>query len=76
MFDIWIEGTTPFGCGDKPTDIVFVLDASSSEGAANFHKQLDFMTDFVKQFDIGPSDVQVSLITFSSTAHSEFYLNT
>lgn len=68
--------TTPSECGDKPTDIVFVLDSSGSEGADNFHKQLDFMTDFVKQFDIGPSDVQVSLITFSSTAHNEFYLNT
>ena len=69
-------GYTPALCGGRATDIVFVLDSSSSEGSANFHKQLDFMTNFVKKFDIGPSDVQVGLITFSSYAHSAFYLNT
>ncbi|WAR18708.1 CO6A3-like protein [Mya arenaria] len=68
-------GTTPSPCGDHPADIVFLLDSSSSEGADNFQKQLDFMTNFVRQFDIGPSDVQVGLVTFSSSAHSEFYLN-
>ena len=70
-----LTGATPSICGDKPTDIVFILDSSSSEGATNFQKQLQFVSDFVKQFDIGPTDVQVGMITFSSYAHSEFYLN-
>jgi len=63
-------------CGDKPADIIFVLDTSSSEGAAHFQEELDFVSDFVKQFDIGPSDVQVGMVTFGTTAHSEFYLST
>lgn len=66
---------TPSECGDKPTDMVFIIDSSTSEGPVNFQKELDFMTDFVKEFDIGPSDVQVSLVTFSGTASSVFHLN-
>ena len=53
---------------------MFILDSSSSEGSDNFHKQLDFVTNFARQFDIGPSSVQIGLITFASTAHNEFYL--
>jgi len=34
------------------------------------------MTYFVRQFDIGPSDVQVSLIVYSSSGHTIFYLDT
>lgn len=55
---------------------MFVLDASSSEGSANFHKQVDFMTNFVNSFDVGPSSVQFALIVFGSSARTEFYLNT
>lgn len=48
------------GCGNKPTDIIFVLDSSASEGRTNFQKQVDFVRDFVYQFQIGPSAVQVT----------------
>ena len=40
---------------------MFVLDSSASEGSSNFHKQLDFVRDFVYQFNIGPKDVQVCI---------------
>ncbi|XP_033736275.1 collagen alpha-1(XII) chain-like isoform X2 [Pecten maximus] len=63
-------------CGSKPADIVFVLDSSGSEGADNFNKQLQFMTNFVTNFQIGPHDVQFGLVTFSIDAINEFYLNT
>ncbi|XP_033736270.1 collagen alpha-6(VI) chain-like isoform X1 [Pecten maximus] len=63
-------------CGTQPADIVFILDASGSEGHTNFNKQLQFMGDFVKQFQIGPQNVQVGLVTFSTSAHNEFYFNT
>ena len=35
-------------CGAKPADVVFVLDSSSSEGRANFQKQINFVKDFVQ----------------------------
>ncbi|KAL4238702.1 hypothetical protein ACF0H5_003409 [Mactra antiquata] len=63
-------------CGDKPADIVFLLDGSSSEGQANFQKQIDFVTNFVKSFDVGPSNVQFGLVVFSTAARTEFFLDT
>jgi len=47
------------GCANKPTDIVFLLDSSASEGRTNFQKQLIFVRDFLYQFQIGPDAVQV-----------------
>lgn len=38
----------PTSCEDSTADIVFVLDASSSEGSANFKKQLDFVTNLTE----------------------------
>ena len=69
------SGTTPHVCGSRPADIVFVLDSSSTVGQANFHKQLNFVNDFVKDFDVGLSAVQFGLVTYSDVAHNEFYLN-
>lgn len=52
------------------------MDSSGSEGGANFQKQLDFVGDFVKQFQIGPTSIQIGLVTFSNVAKNEFYFNT
>ncbi|KAJ8308221.1 hypothetical protein KUTeg_013095, partial [Tegillarca granosa] len=67
--------TTCKKCGNDPADIVFILDSSGSEGNANFQKQLDFVGDFVKQFQIGPTSIQIGLVTFSNVARNEFYFN-
>ncbi|XP_076097610.1 collagen alpha-5(VI) chain-like isoform X1 [Mytilus galloprovincialis] len=68
---------TPLGlCGAATADVVFVLDASSSEGSANFQKQVDFVKDFVKRYQIGPNNVQIGLVTFSTYASNQFYFNT
>lgn len=56
-------------------DIVFVLDASSSEGPLNFQKQLDFVSRVANDFQIGPNHVQIGMITFSDFPNLEFYLN-
>lgn len=56
-------------------DIVFILDSSSSEGAANFQKQLDFVKNFTSNFDIGHDKTQFSITTFSSAVHHQFWLN-
>uniref|UniRef100_K1PKC1 Collagen alpha-6(VI) chain n=1 Tax=Magallana gigas TaxID=29159 RepID=K1PKC1_MAGGI len=63
-------------CGDKPADIVFVLDASGSEGVENFKKELNFTAEFIKGFQVGPQHVQFGLVTFSNYGRSEFYFNT
>ncbi|XP_041351171.1 collagen alpha-4(VI) chain-like [Gigantopelta aegis] len=65
--------TTP--CASSTADIVFLLDSSGSEGPANFQKQLGFVGNFIKAFNIGPKDVQFSVVTFASTPKNEFYLN-
>ncbi|OWF36148.1 Collagen alpha-5(VI) chain [Mizuhopecten yessoensis] len=63
-------------CGDKPADIVFVLDSSESEKQVNFTKQVNFVYNFAKRFQIGPKNVQFSTVTFSSEIRNDFYLNT
>jgi collagen type VI alpha len=62
-------------CPFNPVDIVFVLDGSGSEGAANFNKQLMFVENITEQFEIGEDHTRVSLVTFGTGSHNEFYLN-
>jgi len=40
-------------CSHNKADIVFLLDASYSEGVDNFKKQLSFVINFTKAYDIG-----------------------
>jgi hypothetical protein len=40
-----------------------------------FNKQLEFVANFSNTVPIGPRDFQISVVTFSSDAHVEFYLN-
>lgn len=56
-------------------DIVFLLDSSSSEGAVNFHRQLDFVSRVVNDFQIGAAKVQIGVVTFSDSPVKEFGLN-
>ncbi|XP_052276838.1 collagen alpha-1(XIV) chain-like isoform X2 [Dreissena polymorpha] len=62
-------------CPFKPTDMIFVLDGSGSEGEDNFKKQLNFVSNFTNQFEIGQNKTRVSLVTFATTVNNEFYLN-
>jgi hypothetical protein len=56
---------------------VFVLDSSGSEGSVNFRKQLNFVTSLVNAYDIDQTDgVRLGLLTFSTTTHVQFDLNT
>ena len=61
-------------CGAK-ADIVFLLDSSGSVGSPNFQKMLTFVNDVVKNFNVGPADVQVGVDTFSTGKKAEFNLN-
>ncbi|GFR74758.1 collagen alpha-6(VI) chain [Elysia marginata] len=62
-------------CFDKKADVVFLLDASTSEGADNFKKQLSFVKNLVANLNIGPQAVKVGLVTFSDDAHLQFNLD-
>ena len=64
------------GCGVQPADIVFVVDATKSVGAANFNKMKDFIKNTVSGFTISPNDIQIGMFTHTGKANSEFHLNT
>lgn len=62
-------------CAKSPADILFALDTSTSIGRQNFDREKQFVLAFVGDMDIGPSDVQVSVGTFSDNARGYFALN-
>ena len=57
-------------------DIYFVMDESGSVGVSNYELMKQFVHNTVSEFDIGPDDTQVGVISYDSSARVEFYLNT
>lgn len=57
-------------------DIIFLVDSSFSIGTENFQKIRDFLFTFVNSFDVSPDKVQIGLVQYSNSPHSEFHLNT
>ena len=57
-------------------DIYFVLDESGSVGSNNYQLTKQFVYDTVNEFDIGPEETQVGVISYSSSVVARFYLNT
>ncbi|KAL5004049.1 hypothetical protein ScPMuIL_017505 [Solemya velum] len=66
-----------FRCIGKATDIVFVLDSSSSIWDQDFKRQLVFVDDVVSQFDVGPGTdhTRVGIETFGHKTWLQFNLN-
>ena len=62
-------------CGNKPADVVFLLDVSNSIWGPDFRKQLDFVDDVINMFEIGENVTRVGIATFSSHVYREFHLN-
>lgn len=56
-------------------DIVFLLDGSDSM-RVNEGLVLEFVKEFVKQIEIGPTKAQVALIQYSTEPTTDFVLNT
>ncbi|XP_027004951.2 collagen alpha-6(VI) chain-like [Tachysurus fulvidraco] len=56
-------------------DIIFLVDGSWSIGAENFQKIRDFLLSLVNSFDVSPNHVQIGLVQYSDTLHTEFHLN-
>ena len=57
-------------------DIYFVMDESGSVGSFNYQLMKQFVYNTVNEFDIGADETQVGVISFSSSAQVQFYLNT
>ncbi|WAR02588.1 COLA1-like protein [Mya arenaria] len=62
-------------CGNKPADVVFLLDTSNSIWGPDFTRQLAFVNNVISMFKIASNVTRVGITTFSSQVHREFYLN-
>ncbi|XP_071160140.1 matrilin-4-like [Mytilus edulis] len=61
-------------CVSDPADIVFLLDESGSVGTRNFDIELQFIAEFAKHYTIGPNDVQMGVISFTTLVTEHFTL--
>ena len=52
------------GCGGKPADIVFALDASGSIWGPDFSHQKTFVSDVIRVFNVSQEVTRVALLTF------------
>jgi len=57
-------------------DIVFMLDSSTSEGRDNFRTELNFVKNITLAFQIDQNNVQIGIVTFSTSPTNQFHLNT
>ncbi|CAH2275478.1 collagen alpha-1(VII) chain-like [Pelobates cultripes] len=63
-------------CAKLKSDIVFLVDESSSIGPSNFNKVKDFLYRTVSYFPkIGPQGAQIAIVQYSEEPRTEFYLN-
>ena len=64
------------GCNVNALELFFVTDESGSVGFGNYQLMKQFVYDAVNSYEIGPDDVQVGLLSFSSSHTFQFFLNT
>ena len=57
-------------------ELFFVTDESGSVTFDNYQLMKQFVHDIVNSYDIGPDDVQVGLLSFSTSHTFQFFLNT
>lgn len=62
-------------CGLNPTDIIFMLDESTSIWDKDYSKQMDFLVSFIKDAIIGQKNTQIGVVTFSTGVVNRIYLN-
>lgn len=53
-------------------DLMLVMDESGSIGPEDFQKMKNFARDLLRNFKIGPNDMRVAVIKFSSSAYRVF----
>lgn len=57
------------------TDIMFLVDSSSSIGLENFGKMKTFMKNLLAKIQIGPDKTQIGVVQFSDYNKEEFQLD-
>ncbi|XP_075403318.1 collagen alpha-4(VI) chain-like [Tenrec ecaudatus] len=62
-------------CRDRKADIIFLIDGSESISSKDFAKMKGFMERMVNTSNIGPDEVQMGLLQFSSDPREEFRLS-
>ena len=62
-------------CSIIPVDLVFVLDSSSSLKKDDFQKEIDFVSNFVKDSTIGPDHIQIALLIYADNSNFLIKLN-
>ena len=63
-------------CGGKPSDVVFILDASNSIWEPDFRRQLFFVSEVIRMFTLGKEAMHVGVSTFNDVTQLWFGLNT
>lgn len=58
-----------------PQDIVYMVDSSSYVGVDHFLKQLQFIKDNIKYYNLDPQCTRISVVTYNSNVYNQFYLN-
>ncbi|GFN84724.1 collagen alpha-5(vi) chain [Plakobranchus ocellatus] len=58
-------------CVHAPIELAFVLDSSSSIYPPDFETAKEFIQDFIKEYEIGPEHVRVSIITYGLGIYPE-----
>jgi hypothetical protein len=69
LFSCFIE------CGLARVDLVIILDSSTSVGDDNYLKMKNFCKDFLKNADLDSGNVRAGILSYSTSVHAEFYLN-
>ena len=64
------------GCNVNALELFFVTDESTSVGSANYQIMKQFIRNITSAYEIGPDDVQVGLLSYSSSHTFQFFLNT
>lgn len=63
-------------CPNATIDLILVLDSSGSISSGNYEKQLNFSCKLISAFTIGPNNVRVGGVLFSTTTEKLFDLET
>ncbi|KAL8599728.1 hypothetical protein ACOMHN_024779 [Nucella lapillus] len=78
MLDTWRQAG-PWKCSkecqEKVADVVFLLDSSYSIWQHQFSTQISFLKDLVTAFTIGPNNIRVGVVTFSTSVRLDMALN-
>lgn len=61
-------------CGNKPADIIVLLDSSNSIWGPNFQTQINFVKKVTSMFDIGANRTRVGVLTYNTDVKQEIGL--